>query len=162
LHCGRAAEAANLLARTSAVQASAGAVGFLSTTVAMLAHALLLIGDWPGARRQVDLALATGSSDDVITQGLARSALAWSAAADGEDRDTVRQEMEAALAALEPTELLLDRAIVHAACAEAARLIGDRAAAKAHRQRAIDLYDAKENVVGAGVQHALLAAEADE
>lgn len=59
----------------------------------------------------------------------------------------MRQHMAEAVAALEPTELILDRALVHAACAEAAKLLGDETAAR-HRQRAIDLYDAKENLVG--------------
>jgi tetratricopeptide (TPR) repeat protein len=161
LACGRAGEAAELLARACAVHESTGATGYLSTTAAYHAHALLLTGDQPAARRQVNRALETGSTDDVLTQGLAHSALAWAAAADGEDPTTVRQEMAAALAALEPTELILDRALVHAACAEAARLIGDRAAAAEHRRRAIDLYDAKENIVGAAVQRALLAAEVE-
>ena len=159
LACGRAAEAAELLARTCAVHESAGATGYLSTTAGYYAHALLLTGDRPGGRRQVDRALETGSTDDVLTQGLARSALAWAIAADGDDPAMCGKRWQPQLAALEPTDLLLDRALVHAACAEAARLIGDRTAAAAHRQRAIDLYDAKENIVGAAVQRALLAAQ---
>ena len=97
LACGRAAEAAELLARACPVYESAG-----------------------GCRLLVD---------GVLTQGLARSALAWAIAADGDDPATVRKESAAALAALAPTDLLLERALVHAACAEAAQLIGDLAAA---------------------------------
>ena len=159
LACGRAAEAAELLARTVAVHESTGATSYLSTTAGYYAHALLLTGDRSGGRRQVDRALETGSTDDVLTQGLARSALAWAIAGDGEGPAIVRKELAAAVAALEPTDLLLERALVHAAGAEAARLIGDRTAAVQHRQHAIALYDAKENVVGAAVQRALLAAE---
>ncbi len=161
LACGRAAEAAELLAHACAVHEAAGATGFLSTTAGYHAHALLLTGDHPEARRQVDRALETGSTDDVLTQGLARSALAWLAAADGEEPATVRRHMSAGLAALEPTEMILDLAVVHAACAEAARLLGDDTAARQHRQRAIDLYDTKENIVGAAVQRALLVGEAE-
>jgi hypothetical protein len=68
----------------------------------------------------------------------------------------LRNRRTAALAAMEPTQLLVDRALVHSACAETARLIGDHSCARRHRQSAIDLYDAKENIVGAAVQRALL------
>jgi hypothetical protein len=156
LACGNAAEAAELLARTCAAEEATGDAGHLSTTAALHAHALLLTGDHHTARQQVNLALAIGSADDVLTQGLARSALAWLAARDGEDPGAVRQHMTDALAALEPTELVIDRALVHTACAEAARLLGDETAARRHRQAAIDLYDAKENLVGAAIQRALL------
>ena len=127
LACGRAAEAAELFARACAAHEATGDAAHLSTAAAYHAHALLLTGDHRAARQQVNLALETGATDDVLTQGLARSALAWLAAADGEDPATVRRHMTDALAALEPTELILDRALVHAACAEAARLLGDDA-----------------------------------
>ena len=65
------------LARTCTVHESTGAASLLVVVGRFYAHALLLIGDRSGARRQVDRALETGSTDDVLTQGLARSALAW-------------------------------------------------------------------------------------
>lgn len=156
LVCGKAAEAAGLLARTCAVRQATGDVAILSTDAAHYAHALLLSGDHDKGRQQVNLALEVGSTDDVLTQVLARSALAWVAAAEGEDRATVRRHMADALAALEPTELVMDRALVHAACAEAAGLLGDGTTARHHRRCAIDLYDAKENVVGAAFQRGFL------
>ena len=159
LACGRPADAAELFAGASAVHEATGAAGLLSTTAGYHAHALLLIGDQPEARRQVDRALETGSTDDVLTQGLARSALAWLTAVDGDDPAIVQGHMTDALAALEPTDLVMDLAFVYAACAEAAQLLGDDKAARQHRQRAIDLYDTKENIVGAAVQRALLAGE---
>jgi AAA ATPase domain/Adenylate and Guanylate cyclase catalytic domain len=156
LACGRPYEAVNLFARGCAALELAGDTSGLSTSAAYHAHALLLTEEPGPARQQVDRALETGATDDVLTQGLARSALAWLAAVDGDHPATVRRHMTDALAALEPTDLLLDRALVHAACAEAARLLGDETAARHHRQAAIELYDAKENVVGAAVQRALL------
>jgi hypothetical protein len=156
LACGRATEAGELLARACTVHETTGAVGLLCTDAALYAHALLLVGDHRSARRQVHRAIETGSSDDVLTQGLARSALAWLAAVDGEDPLVVRRHMTDALAALEPTQFLIALALTHCACAEAALLIGDHSGARHHRQSAIDLYDAKENVVGAAVQRALL------
>jgi class 3 adenylate cyclase len=156
LACGRAAEALELFARAYAALEAGGDTGHLSSVAAYQAHALLLTGDQPTARQQVNLALETGSTDDVLTQGLARCAIAWLAAADGDDPATVRRHMSDALATLEPSEMILDRALAHAACAEAAHLLGDDTAAHQHRQNAIDLYAAKENVVGAAVQRALL------
>jgi hypothetical protein len=74
----------------------------------------------------------------------------------GEAPDTVRQHMTDALAALEPTEMILDRALLHAACAEVAQLLGDGVTARQHRCLAIDLHESKGNLVGAAVQRALL------
>jgi class 3 adenylate cyclase len=156
LACGRSAEAVEFFARQCDVLEEVGASSYLSTAAAYHAHAVLYNGDHRLARRQVNRAIETGSSDDILTQGLACSALAWLAAADGEDPTTVYQHITDALAALEPTELILDRALVQVACAEAARLLGDERTSRHHRQCAIDLYDAKENVVGAEVQRALL------
>ena len=156
LACDGAEEAAELFARQCSTLEEVGGSAYLSTAAGYHAHALLAIGDHRSARRQVDRAIETGGSDDVLTQGLASSALAWLAAAEGGNIDDVRQHMNAALAVIDPTELLLDRALIHSACAEAAGLIGDHPTSRHHRQSAIDLYDAKENIVGAAVQRSLL------
>ncbi len=161
LACGRAQEAVEVFAGISAEHEANGAVAYLSTYAAYHAHALLLTGEHRAARQQVYRALQTGSTNDVLTQGLAHSALAWLAAADREPPASVRQHMTDALAALEPTDGVMARALVHLACAEATRLIGDDTAARRHRQHAIDLYDAKENLVGAAVQRALLVAQVE-
>jgi hypothetical protein len=156
LACGNAVEAVELLARVCTIDEGTGDAASLSTDAALHSHALALTLDYAGARQEADRALRSGSTDDVLTQGLARSALAWLTALDGDDPDGVRRQMTAALSFLEPTDLLLARALVHAACAEAAAVLGDERAARHHRQSAIDLYDAKENVVGAAGQRALL------
>jgi hypothetical protein len=156
LACGRTADAVEWLARSCAQRETTGAVSNLSTDVAYYAYALLLAGDRGEARRQVARSLELGSTDDVVTQALASTVHAWLAAADGAGPDIVWRHQANALRLLEPTELLLDRALVHRSGAEAARLIGDEVLARDHRQRAIDLYDAKENLVGAAAQRALL------
>jgi hypothetical protein len=159
LACANGAEAVALFARTAGVLEAAGEISDLSSVAATQALALLFTGGNATARQHVELALETGSTDDVVTQSLARGALAWLGATDGEDPATVRRHMAEARAALETTELILDRALVHAACAEAAKLLGDQTAAREQRQRTIDLYVAKENHVGAAAQRALLVAD---
>ena len=152
---GEAVKAAELLARACTVDEESGDSAGLSTDAALRAHALIRTGDYAGARHEADRALESGATDDIFTQGLARSALAWLAALSGADPDDVRRHMTAALT-LGPKELLLNQALIHVACAEAARLLGDETTSCHHRQQAIDLYEAKENAVGAAVQRALL------
>jgi class 3 adenylate cyclase len=156
LASGRSAEAVEWFARSCAERQATGAIANLSTDLACYAYALLLAGDHGEARRQVSRSLELGSTDDVLTQALASAVLAWLAAAEGVASDIVWRHHANALRLLEPTELVLDRGLVHRAGAEAARLTGDETLARAHRQRAIDLYDAKENLVGAAAQRALL------
>lgn len=156
LVCGRAAEAVGPFARTCEIDESTGELAGLSTDAATYAHALLLAGEPAAARQQVNRALEFGATNDVLTQGLARSALAWVSALDGEDPGAIRGHLADGLDALEPTDMLLYRALVHIACSEASRLIGDEPAALHHRQQAIDLYDTKGNLVGASYQRALL------
>jgi hypothetical protein len=74
----------------------------------------------------VTRSLEYGAIDDVVTQGMARSALAWLTAVEGADAVTVRRHMSEALAVLEPTELVMDLALAYLACVEVARLLGDR------------------------------------
>jgi hypothetical protein len=156
LACDRSAEAVEWFARSCADGETTGAIADLSTEVAYYSYALLLAGDRRNARRQAARSLELGSTDDVLTQGLASTVLAWLAAADGASADIVWRQQANALRLLEPTELVLDRGLVHRAGAEAARLIGDETMARQHRQRAIALYEAKENLVGAAAQRRLL------
>lgn len=83
---------------------------------------------------------------------------AWLAAIDG-DLTAASAHMDTALGQL-TRDQLLDRALVHVACAETSGVLGDVSAARAHRRSAIDLYRAKGNVVGAAHHEALLAASA--
>jgi len=156
LACGQGRDAVDLLAFSLRALDAIGAAGISSTVAGFHANALLLTGDGAAGRRQADLALATGSTDDVTTVGLAQGALAWSAAKNSEAPADVLRHIRHALDAIDTTDQLLARGLVHTVCAEAAQLIGDVAASRHHRQSAIDLYDAKENIVGAEVQRSLL------
>ena len=132
-----------------------GELGVRSTMAALHAHALLLAGDRESGRAQVGAALAAGAADDLLTQGLAAGALAWLAALDG-DPDSANQQASAALEQVDCTEQLQCRALMYVACAEAAGVLGDHATARRHRERAIELFAAKENLVAVGRQRALL------
>jgi hypothetical protein len=160
LVCGHGREAVDLLGWQLREMEAIGDAGHLSTVAGYQAHALLLVGDHAAARRQASLALSTGSTEDVLTVGLAHSALAWSTAAGGDEPAVVRRHIALALDILEPTDLILNRGMVHAACAEAMSLIGDGEASRHHRRTAIDLYETKENLIGAAVQRALLEGKA--
>jgi hypothetical protein len=149
LACGQAREAALLFQRDCASQELSGDVARLATASAYQAHALLALGDRPGAERQAQRALDLCSTDDILTRALGHSALGWVAAASGAAPNAVRDRVETALAAVQPTELLLDQALVHIAAAASYHSLGNERDALQHRATAIGLYDAKGNVVGA-------------
>lgn len=61
-----------------------------------------------------------------------------------------------ALAMLEPTDSLMDAALVRTANADAAAALGDRVGARRHREAAIALYEAKNSPVAVARQRELL------
>jgi ATP/maltotriose-dependent transcriptional regulator MalT len=89
-----------------------------------------------------------------MTRALLEAAKAWLAALDG-DRSAAATHMRTAVQQL-PHEQLLDRAMIHLACAEASSVLGDLTGSRDHRRTAISLYRAKGNVVGAAHNEALL------
>jgi hypothetical protein len=135
---------------------TSGAWSSLSTQSALSALVLLHTGDVVAARRRVATALRLGSSDDLMTQVWGLAARAWLAALDG-GRAAATRYMDSTVEQL-PDERLLERAVVHIACAEASKLIGDPVGSRGHRRAAIELYRAKGNVVGAAHQEAVLSA----
>jgi class 3 adenylate cyclase len=145
LHTGRWPVAARLLADVCGSFREAGEIGFLSTHAAQHAHALLHNGEPEPARRQLELSQRIGGDDDVLNQGLIHGARAWLAALDG-DRTAWQHHVAVATTAL-PDEQLLERALIHETCAEAASALGEHSVAHLHRQQALDLHRAKGNVV---------------
>jgi class 3 adenylate cyclase len=154
--CGRGAAVVDRYDRECAALEESGDASHLSTQAALHGYTLLLAGDRGAARARIVQALELGSLDDLVTQGLARASLAWLEAANGAGSEQVRLHIAEATAAVSETEFVLDRAIVHLACSEASRLIGDIDETRRHRQEAINLYEAKENVVGAAFERARL------
>jgi hypothetical protein len=103
----------------------------------------------------VTTALDVAAADDAITQGLVASAAAWLAGVDG-DSEAVELHSARATGLLEATDALEIRGLARVGCANAAALVGNSAAATRHRRRAIDAFEAKENIVAAARQRALL------
>jgi class 3 adenylate cyclase len=145
IHVGDWPAAARLCAEVCRNSEATGDRGALATDAAMHAHALLHIGAPELARQQVESSEQIGADNDVLTQGFLHGARAWLAALDG-DQATSRRHITVASGAL-PADQLPARALIQETCAEAAALFSDDIAARAHRQRAIDLYGAKGNVV---------------
>ncbi len=84
-----------------------------------------------------------------------RGTVGWLAAYEGEPAEA-RELLAKALDPL-PADMLLDRALIHLAGAEAEALLGDATGAREHRRAAIELYERKGDVVGAAHHRALLA-----
>jgi class 3 adenylate cyclase len=139
------ADAAQYLEQVCDLDRRNGNLTVLSTDAALLAHALLHKGEFQLARAQVATAKEFGVDDDAMTEGYVHSADAWLAAHDG-DLASWHREREIATSSLVPEDCLLQRALIHEACAEAALLTGDTARADVLRRKALDLQRAKGNV----------------
>jgi hypothetical protein len=139
------AAADGLLESSAADLEAIGDLAVLSTELAYRAHTRLQLGDVPTARALAARALEVGSSDDVVTLGLAYSALGWIAALD-RDAAAAAELATKALTTL-PVELLNDRAMVHLTAAEADLALGESNGAAAHRRAAMELFHRKENFV---------------
>jgi class 3 adenylate cyclase len=120
--------------------------GVLSTAAARLAIPMLQVGDVGPAREQLATALRYATKEDIATHAPAHAVQSWLAAIDGE-RSSARHHAARATRLL-PEEVLLERAFVHVACAEAMLVLGDRDEADRHRHAVIELYERKGNVVG--------------
>ncbi len=83
-----------------------------------------------------------------------RGTVGWLAAYEGEPAEA-RELLAKALDPL-PADMLLDRALIHLAGAEAEALLG-ATGAREHRRAAIEPYERKGDVVGAAHHRALLA-----
>jgi len=145
LYTGQWPAAARLLAEVCADNEHGGEIGVLSTNAAAHAHSLLHVGSKELARERIELSERIGGEDDVLNQGLVHGAQAWLAALDG-DRPAWEHHMAVATVAL-PEEQLLNRAVIHEACAAAAMVLGEHSVAHQHLQQALDLHRAKGNVV---------------
>jgi hypothetical protein len=149
LAIGNWASAAHLMTRVSAQFAESESWSMLSTVAARRAIALLHMREVDAARAEVTRALQHAAEVDVATHAPARAVESWLAAIDGEKSLARHHAAEATL--LLPDEALLDRALVHAACAGAMLALGDRDEADRHQRAVIELYERKGNV--AGVAH---------
>jgi len=126
-----------------------GERGFLATIAAELAHALVEQGRLDDAEVLTRLSEDTGAEDDVATQVLWRSARARILASRGsaEDAESLARE---SVALAEGTEDLNMRGDTLIELGEVHRAIGRGPEAAAAFTEAIERYEAKGNVVGAG------------
>jgi tetratricopeptide (TPR) repeat protein len=152
---GRWSAATSDLELLAARHREAESWGMLSTIEAHHAIVLLQAGQVERAREAVTSALAHAAGDDVATHALAHAALSWLTAVDGDSLSAQQHAHEATR--LLPKEVLLERALLHGACAEAMLVLGDRDAAVRHRQTAIELYERKGAVTGAAYHRQRLA-----
>ncbi len=127
-----------------------GELGFLSTVAALLARCLVEQGRLEEAERFAAVSGEAAAPDDLATQVSLGSSRARILAARGLLADAERAAQEAVELA-EATDDLNSRADTLLDQAEVLRLAGstDRAAASA--ERALELYEQKGNVVGAGL-----------
>ena len=134
-----------------------GERGWLSTCAGHTARALVELGRDAEAEHWIGVAAEVGGDDDVITQALIRQVRGRLLARSGrhEEAETVARE---ALALVEPTDALEERAEVLLDLAEVLRVAGrDADAGRAVVQAAV-LYEQKGHVVGLAQTRALLAA----
>lgn len=151
--------AAVLCARLRDAGDATGDHDILMSNTALLTHALLHTGEVEEARRRANEAETLNrAAEDVLTRSLITSALGWVAAIDGDRRSAYGYMQEAI--AVSPPDLLMDRALVHRACAGAAAVMGDQAVCEEHRQAALDLYLLKGNLAGAANLREVMATAA--
>ena len=125
-----------------------GAMGFSCTAAAWLALVLYDLGQHAEAAEYVEISRSTGSIDDVINEVLWRRAAAKLCAQRGEGADALRLATEA-VALMEPGDSLEEHGDALVDLAEVLRLIGHAADGVEPLQRALALYERKENIVSA-------------
>ena len=135
--------------------AEMGEQGFLSTIAGYLAHACYAVGDLEEADRSAQLSADVAAADDLISQGLWRSAHAKLLARRGEFEAAARSAHEA-LASTERQDDINTRAERLADLAEVLRLAGRREDAAETLREALSLYEQKGNLVAAERTRALL------
>jgi class 3 adenylate cyclase/tetratricopeptide (TPR) repeat protein len=135
--------------------AEAGEKGLLSTVAANLAQALYLQGRYDEAEEMLIVSAEVGASDDVSTQVLTRSVRARILARRGlpEEAEGLAREAVALAAETEYVDLRGESLL---ALGEVLRLAGRLEEAVEAMQEALDLWEAKGNVVFAARTRALL------
>jgi tetratricopeptide (TPR) repeat protein len=131
-----------------------GEKSFLSTIAAELAGALYAEGRYEEAETFAAASEAAAASDDAISQIGWRSVKARILARRGRREEALRLAREA-VALIDATDMLGDRGDVRVAYAAVLDLTGEEGA-EAVLAEALDLYEAKEHVVGAARARALL------
>jgi hypothetical protein len=152
---GDPAEAQRILDRAAQRLGEVGESSYLSTILGLRAHIHLTHGRVTEARSDALRALELGGPDDLLTRAHAEAALGWIAAVDGDAAEAARLAASSA-AALEAGDVLVDRAFVHIAAAEAMQVLGDLPSSRRHRLAAIEQYRAKGSPVAVSRQEALL------
>jgi class 3 adenylate cyclase/tetratricopeptide (TPR) repeat protein len=144
------------LRRACEILEQLGEKGFLSTRVALLAHALCAQGRHEEAGPFIEVAAATGSEDDRATQALWRSARAKMLGRQGDVDEALRLAREAVAIVTQTDWLNLrgDALLDLAEVLDLAERLDEGAPVIAE---ALRLYEQKGNVVSAGKAHELLA-----
>ncbi|MGH2462772.1 MAG: ATP-binding protein [Candidatus Limnocylindria bacterium] len=156
LLAGDAARAADLARSGFDLLTAGGDRGFASTSAVNVARALLELGrdgeaeEW--ARRGREMTTA----DDFATQGPARGVLALTMSRRGE-HDAAERLAREAVEVMDATDQLTDVAAAHADLAKVLLAAGKLDGARSEFQRALDVYERKGHVVGAGKMRARLA-----
>jgi class 3 adenylate cyclase/tetratricopeptide (TPR) repeat protein len=133
-----------------------GERGWLSTAAAELAQALCALGRLDEAETWARRSRELGASDDLATQALWRrvEAKVLARRAHAEEAERLARE---AVAIMDPTQCLDERAGSHVDLATVLGLVGKPADARAALERALALYERKGNVVAAEHVRAQLA-----
>ena len=138
------------------VMAELGEHGYQATAAAMLAHALVRQGRFEEAERLAALSASAAAEDDLASQVLWRSATARVLAASGsmDEAEALAREASALVEATDDVNMHADTLVD---LAEVLRTEGEHDGARAALDRAIELYEAKGNVVGAEAARRMLA-----
>ena len=156
LATGNPVGALEVLERSAAVLRGYGEHAYLTTRAAQLADVLYRLGRFDEALRQVEVAAAGSSADDVATEWRWRTVAARLAARE-ESFDRADELGLVALRILEGTDNLNARAECLLGRAEVLSLSGRPPESAAAIREALGLFELKENVVGAERARALLS-----
>ena len=136
-----------------------GERGWLSTCAGHTARALIQLDRFDEAEHWIGVAQATGGDDDVITQALIRQVRAQLLARRGRHDEAVALS-RAAVALVDPTDALEERAEAQLDLAAVLRSAGRDAEAGAAVAEAATLYEQKRHLVGVAQTRALMSAAA--
>ena len=132
-----------------------GDTGYRATAVARLAESLYALGRLEEAERETELAEQLAASDDRLSHGLWRPVRAKVYARAGGHAEAEALAREA-LTLFAETDMVDFQAHALSDLAEVLALGGEREAAARELDRAVELFEAKGNVVGAGHARAAL------
>jgi tetratricopeptide (TPR) repeat protein len=119
-----------------------GETGFLSTAAAYLSDTLLALGKMDEAFRYTEMARATGQEDDFVTQVMWRRTRGVLLSRQGR-HDEAETMLRDALAIVEPSDYLIERAEVLVALGEALGAAGRPDEATQNVRQAIQLFEGK-------------------